>query len=102
MNALIDGIFIVICLIGAVLVVDVGVDRWRVIVATIERRRRGRRAALERRMRAASQCTRCGAIGAVEFRRRTLELLGELEQSDAGQTVVALATYGRRSRSDAS
>jgi hypothetical protein len=67
------------------------------------RRRRGRRSALERRMRARAQCTACGAIAQVEFHDRARELLRELGETDAGRTVIALAEYGRRAaRPDAS
>jgi hypothetical protein len=58
------------------------------------RRRRGRRAAWERRQRA----KRGGCyMDPKEFRRQFGVRLHELEESDAAQTFIAVAEYGRRS-----
>ena len=86
------GLIVVLCAIG------LGATAWEAISEWAGRRRRGRRSALERRMRAASTCGRCGEIGAVEFRARARGLLRELEESDTGQAVVALVEYGRRAQ----
>ncbi len=66
----------------------------------VSRRRLLRRIALERRMRARSRCSACGAIGKAEFRTRAGALLRELGESEPGRVAGALVEYGTRAAHD--
>lgn len=60
------------------------------------RRRRSRRSALERRMRARARCSECGAIGKTEFVDRATALLGQVRDTDQGRAIAAVLDYGKR------
>ena len=70
-----------------------GVDRFEDWAA---RRRRSRRSALERRMRARARCAECGSIGKTEFVDRATALLGDLRGTDQGHAIAAVLDYRRR------
>lgn len=58
--------------------------------------RRSRARELVRRLRIASRCADCGAIGRVEFRRDVAACLGRLGESDEARAAAAIVAYGRR------